>query len=113
AARAMRADDKAGAEHAEVRRQILSEFRFAPPPAAQEVLPPVLSAAARPGEPGAQQPGGSDIVTMESYTVRETARMGELHADIAREHAAAVTAAEMRRLGVGIHDVQVGKLHLL
>lgn len=104
-------DDPAQAPHPEVRAQILSEFRFVPAPPPGEALPPVFARAAVIPAAGAPQGASADVVAMQPYTVRETTTMALLHSDIALEHATAVTAAEMRILGVGLHEVRVGPLH--
>jgi hypothetical protein len=70
----------------------------------------VLSDGAPVAAAGDLQAGAPEVL-MEPYTVRETAKLGEMKADIQREHDAAVTDGRMRRLGVGVHDVQVGPLH--
>jgi hypothetical protein len=101
-----------GAPHPEVRAQILSEFRFIPPDTPPAPTPPVLAAPAQAPGPETLPFAGPDIVTMAPFTVRETTRMEELHAAILKDHSAAVTAAEMRRLGVGLHEISVGPLHL-
>ncbi len=94
----------------DIRREILSGFRFIPRQAEPAEASPILAQGA--AAPAAPDAAGPDIVSMAPYTVRENVRMEKLHADIVEAQAEARTAATMTRLGVGLHEVPVGNFHL-
>jgi hypothetical protein len=79
---------------------------------AAEARPAVLSQAARPEGTVAGRPNGAQVVLMEPYTVRDTARLAKLGEDIQRAHAAAASESRMRTLGVGVREVSLGIVHL-
>jgi len=94
----------AAAAHTDIRRELLSEFKYAPaqkePARSPLFVSPSL--ASQPGGPGA------DVVTMAPFTVRETVRMEKLHSDLVQEKSDARTAAIMTKLGVGVHVLPAG-----
>ncbi len=97
-----------GAPHAEVRKELLSEFTFTPPP----VTPPETSVVLNAGVAAPDPVAGAEVVSMEPYTVRENLRMEYLHSQVLEQHAKAKTDLEMKRLGVGIHSYALGPVHL-
>lgn len=95
------------AAHAEVRTQLLSEFKYEPvqkgrPPSSPVLAHPLKSALV--DVPVA----APDVVRMEPYTVRDSLRMEALRADLLQQKADAKTAMVMDRLGIGVHAAQVG-----
>jgi hypothetical protein len=110
-----RADSQAGgdavpqeAPHAEVRNELLAEFTYTPPP----VTPPETSVILNAGVAAPDPVADAVVVTMEPYTVRENLRMEYMHSQILEQHAKAKTDLQMRRLGVGIHSLALGPVHL-
>jgi hypothetical protein len=97
----------AGAQRTDIRRELLSEFKYAPPQKDPSAPPPIVSPvqATQAAEPGA------DIVVMAPFTVRETVRMEKLHSDLMQEKAEARTAAIMTKLGVGVHVLPAGPMY--
>ena len=91
--------------HTDIHKALLSEFRFQ---AAAKEPPPTAPFLAR--DPGASAPGPADpdLVTLAPFTVRETANMERLHADIALQRAEARTDAVTRKLGIGVHVAPMG-----
>jgi hypothetical protein len=92
----------------DMRRQILSQYKFTPHPGESS---PVLSpgAVAQPA-PAAATP--SDVVTMPTYTVRETMRTNAITAALAEQKSDARAEMMMGKLGVGFHVVPLGKFRL-
>lgn len=93
----------------DMRKQMLSEYRYAPDPLAARTPPP------SPGSAPKATPtpsAASDVITMDTYTVRETVGMNALTTSLREEKAAAHTAMMMDKLGVGLHVVRVGKVGL-
>lgn len=85
---------------------MLSEYRYTPEPlAARAPLPSPGAAHATPTPSPA-----SDVITMDTYTVRETVGMNALTTSLREEKAAAHTGMMMDKLGVGLHVVRVGKV---
>jgi hypothetical protein len=108
AARAGAADPGPGAAEprTDVRKELLSEYRYVPHPADAAPIPVFLAAAAP--SPDAGAPYGPEVVTMAPFTVRETVRMETLHADLLQEKRDAHTAMVMSKLGIGLHVAPVG-----
>ncbi|HEY5078395.1 MAG TPA: hypothetical protein VII43_01055 [Opitutaceae bacterium] len=96
-----------GEAHTDVRRELLSEFRFAPAPADPAPVPTFLSASATP-RAAPSEAAGPDVVTLAPFTVREMVRMETLHADILQEKKAAQTSMVLSRLGIALHVAPVG-----
>jgi hypothetical protein len=105
------AADPDGAQ-TEVRRQLLTEFKYVASPKDPVVSAPFLADSTARLPSVAAEPPGPDVVRMAPYTVRQTVKMDELHTAILHEQADARTAAMMAKLGVGLHVVPVGKAYL-
>jgi hypothetical protein len=101
-------DPGAGAPHTDVRKELLSEFKFVPPQKEVARPAPFLTASAQPVATSAAETGNGELVTLAPFTVREMVRMETLHADILQEKADARTAAVMSKLGIGLHVAPVG-----
>ena len=101
-AAAERADGSA-VTHAEVRREILSEFKFVPSAGAPAAQSPVLAPGATPSEPVDPQVAGTDIVYMAPYSVSENMKAEKMHSDILIAQQQAQTAAIMTKLGIKVH----------
>jgi hypothetical protein len=98
------ADDANTVPHAEVRREILSEFKFVPSAAAEPVVQsPLLAPGATPGELVDPLVAGTDIVYMAAYSVSENIKAEKMHSDILIAQKQARTDAVMTKLGIGIH----------
>ena len=95
----------------DIRREILSEFKFVPSQAAP--APHKSSLARGPTLPQSQLLGAEipDIVRMAPYTVHESLKMEELHQDILNSQSEARTDALMSKMGIGLHEAAIGKLH--
>jgi hypothetical protein len=98
--------------HSEIRRQLLSEFKYVAAPKEAVISAPFLADSAPRPPSMAAESQGRNVVRMAPYTVRQTVKMDELHSAILREQADARTAAMMATLGVGLHVVPVGKAYL-
>jgi hypothetical protein len=94
----------------DMRSQLVSEFKFAPPPPVPAVSAPFLTAGTAPPPAPTQVP--ADVVTMAPFTVLDTVKMTRLSDSISQRKAAAHTAMMMDKLGVGIHVVSVGCIRL-
>jgi hypothetical protein len=95
--------------HTEVRRQLLSEYKYVASPQDPVVAAPFLADTAARPPAAAAEAGRPDVVRMEPYTVRQGVKMDELHSALLHEQADARTSAMMAKLGVGLHVVPVGK----
>lgn len=105
------ADSDTAVPATNIRREILSEFRFVPSQAAP--VPHKSTLARGPTLPKSQTLAyaGADIVRMAPYTVHESLKMEELHQDILNEQADAHTADLMKKMGIGLHEAPIGKVH--
>jgi hypothetical protein len=94
------------APRTDVRRELLSEFKYVAHPPQAAAPSPFLAPGAQPGLPPPSDT--SDLVRMAPFTVREMVRMETLHADLVQEKTDAHTAAVMSKLGIGLHVAPVG-----
>jgi hypothetical protein len=101
-------------EHAltDTRREMLQEYKFAPPGTKAAALPTSLnSEAPAVGNSGTQTP--KDVIRMAPFEVSETggsiAALGP--ASVARSDTPAERAAV--KLGTGVHHIEFGKVHVI
>ncbi len=100
-------DDQAEAPHTNIRKLLLSEYKYAPPKDSTQPAP-FLAKPSTPSGPLASTPLDPDLVRMAPFTVRESLKMDSLHADIVMQKAGARTDSIMRKLGIGVHVAPVG-----
>ncbi len=100
------ADEPGGDErHTDIGKVLRSEYRFVAHPRSSAKPAPFL---ADPSFEPPTSPPDPGVVTMAPFTVRETASMNALDADIALQKAGAREEAITRKLGIGVHVAPVG-----
>jgi hypothetical protein len=101
-------NDVTDAPPASVRKEMLSEYKFEVP--AKDPTQPTASSNS--SQTLTTVPQDPNLVQMAPYTVRESANMDALHADIVAQMADARTEGITRKLGIGMHVAPVGRLGL-
>lgn len=101
-------DSGSDVQHTNIRKELLSEYKYGVPPKGQIIPAPIVSDASTAPQASILTPPNSDVVRMEPFTVREGAKMDALHAGIVRQHAIARTEAITSKLGIGVHVAPLG-----
>jgi hypothetical protein len=94
---------------AEIRGEMLSEYRFTPPGAKPAAIPTSLQSDSPPLP--ASSAGGGDAVKMEPYVVRESALSNAALQSIEQPSPAKPPATVASKLGIGERDFMVGNVH--
>ena len=94
--------------HTNIRKELLSEYKYLVPPKDQTISGPIVSDASTTPQISAPAPPNLDVVKMAPFTVREGAKMDSLHADIVRQKVNARTDAIASKLGIGVHIAPMG-----
>jgi len=95
----------------EVRREMLSEYRYAPPGAKAFLAPSSLHSDARPlvATPAAT---GADVVKMAPFEVREAGAPQSPYIPLAQTESEKTPSSVAAKLGIGTHHMDLGKVHL-
>jgi hypothetical protein len=96
----------------DIRRQLLSEFKYVAPPKDAAAVAPFLSDAVAPSQSAPPAFETADLVKMDAYTVQETVQTNSLHAVFLQQKANARMEAVMTKLGVAVHVAPVGKAYV-
>ena len=91
----------------DIRREMLSEYRFSPPGTEAAPLPTSLHSEA-PAPPD----GGKDIVSMEPFEVHESRPLNSAYPPLAQKEPDKAPSTVAAKLGIGTHSVQLGKVRL-
>jgi hypothetical protein len=101
-------DPGSDVQHTNIRKELLSEYKYGVPPKGQTIPDPIVADSSAAPQILPLTPPNSDVVRMEPFTVREGAKLEALHADIVRQRANARTEAITSKLGIGVHVAPVG-----
>jgi hypothetical protein len=95
--------------HNEIRKEMLSEYRYAPSGSKPAAIPTALQSDSPP-LPVSQETKG-DVVKMEPFEVRESGSSNAAYLPLERESPAKTPGTVASKLGIGEHDFKVGKVH--
>ena len=98
------------APRSEFRRELQSEFKFAPAARDESAAAPAPSVAT--SRTDAPPGGGADIVTMPRFEVHSNRDMTGLAIEMAQDKPQTASEKAQSKLGVGLHTVKLGKITL-
>jgi hypothetical protein len=93
----------------DIRKEMLSEYKFAPSGTKAAPLPTSLHSDA-PAQLSGAAPTGRDVVRMAPFEVRETSAAAFM--PFAPAISAGTRATAASKLGIGVHHMLLGKVHV-
>ena len=100
-------DDGTDVPSAGIRKELLSEYKFAAMTSSPTQPVPFLNNTSS-SQTLTTAPQDPDLVQMAPYTVRDTMKMDALHSDIVAQRVNAREEAVTRKLGIGVHIAPAG-----
>jgi len=95
----------------EIRRELLSEYKFSPPGTKATTLPTSLHSE---GPPAISVPATNkkDVVRMEPFEVHESGVSNSAYQPLSDKAPDTPSATLASRFGIGVHHFQIGKTHM-
>lgn len=96
------------APHTDIRKELLSEFKYVKVPKDPSSKDAVQATASADPSPAARAAGDSAPIVMAPFSVKESADMKRLQQDLQMQKADATREMTMSKLGIGVHVAPVG-----